>query len=171
MPNHVESDLYVTPLNKEGRKQLAAFKKHAQSENEDLCHNNFIPYPEHFAEADRAAEAERQKFYNKEIPAYPSVQDGYNSGGYQWCLANWGTKWGIYRSKLKRDSQKGLTYSFETAWSAPHPIIKKMSELYPDLRFTMKSYERGMGFKLHVVWENGKMVKNVEGRYNGNRGG
>lgn len=108
MPNHVESDLYVTPLNKEGRKQLAAFKKHSQSEDEDLCHNKFIPYPEHFAEADRVA---------------------------------------------------------------PYPIIQKMSELYPDLRFTMKSYERGMGFKLHVVWENGKMIKSEEGRYNGNRGG
>lgn len=41
---------------------------------------------------------------------------------YQWCIANWGTKWNVHADdEAIIDTDGSIT--FETAWSAPQPII------------------------------------------------
>jgi len=51
---------------------------------------------------------------------------GY-SGWYDWCIANWGTKWDarIDDSFLEDDV---LTIYFDTAWSPPIPIYQELFE-------------------------------------------
>lgn len=47
---------------------------------------------------------------------------------YDWCCKNWGTKWNAYENKqLDAD-----TIIFETAWSAPEPVIAQLAKMHPE---------------------------------------
>lgn len=173
MPNHVEQDLVVTgPV-----ATLQEFIKFAEEEEDVfstpekvkiLSANKFIPYPEEFQKLDDAAEEAHEK-------GDYAVKDGFNSGGYQWCIQNWGTKWGIYDATIvsqKLIGKKGkIKYTSQSAWSPPLPVVDAMSKKFPDLKFDMKYYERGMAFKGHYVVQNGEVLTNEESAYHGHRGG
>ena len=45
---------------------------------------------------------------------------------YDWNRKHWGTKWNAYESKLDGDVLR-----FETAWSAPHPVLEALSSATP----------------------------------------
>ena len=50
---------------------------------------------------------------------------------YDWRCRNWGTKWNAYDiAAFDEDSD---TITFETAWSAPHPILEKLSQMFPEV--------------------------------------
>lgn len=51
---------------------------------------------------------------------------------YDWRCNNWGTKWNAYDFRPFEDN----TLTFSTAWSRALPIIDKLSEMYPDIRFS-----------------------------------
>jgi len=55
---------------------------------------------------------------------------------YEWSVSNWGTKWNAYNCILCEASGKSAELCFQTAWSAPHPILKQLSEQYPALEFS-----------------------------------
>ena len=164
MPNWCENDLFVEGTSEE----LARFRENMACEDQDghhmvLSEERLIPYPEKFRTANR--------------------DDGFNQGGYEWCITNWGTKWGFCGVELvgsKRttegiDELSGgyfqLTYTFDTAWSPPEPLIKRMGELYPNLMFDLRYYERGSGFKGRLLVENGEVVEETQESYSGGRGG
>jgi hypothetical protein len=100
-------------------------------------------------------------------------KDGYNDGGYDWCIRNWGTKWGFCHSKLiESNFDTGrLFYSFDTAWSPPTPLIFKMSQMFPHLIFTLKYWECGSAYKGTYIVHNGVIIKDVSSHYFGGRGG
>lgn len=54
---------------------------------------------------------------------------------YEWCVDNWDTKWNAYSFDEYSSDQTdtGVTIAFQTAWSAPHPILEKLSEMYPEV--------------------------------------
>lgn len=48
---------------------------------------------------------------------------------YGWCNANWDTKWNSYSNvEISEDEIK-----FDTAWNEPTSILRKLSEMYPNL--------------------------------------
>lgn len=51
---------------------------------------------------------------------------------YDWCRAKWGTKWNAY--DIYRD---GDTIEFNTAWSAPAPVIAQLSKKFPKVEFQL----------------------------------
>ena len=64
---------------------------------------------------------------------------------YDWCICNWGTKWNSFHydeledetPEFVKERCKETPFTdyviFDTAWNAPHPVIEKFVELYPDL--------------------------------------
>lgn len=48
-------------------------------------------------------------------------------GWYDFNCTNWGTKWNAYDIVA---IECGI--QFDTAWSAPHPVIKKLAEMFPN---------------------------------------
>ena len=52
---------------------------------------------------------------------------------YDWAIGKWGTKWNAYGYDGYTDYSACDELTFQTAWSAPHPILKKLSEMYPDV--------------------------------------
>ncbi len=63
---------------------------------------------------------------------------------YEWCIQHWGTKWNAYYVSEDRNSAEN-TIAFNTAWSAPHVILKKMSEMFPDVTIEHKWADEDIG--------------------------
>lgn len=172
MPNWCECDLLV-----EGKpEELERFRQFARGRDfEVLSADRFLPYPEEFRVLDAQHQALEKKASAGEIPwdLVRRFKDGFNSGGYEWCLKHWGTKWGICHSRLVEDNtgSGSLFYQFETAWTPPLPVIRRMGELFPRLRFKLEYYEGGMGFRGTFVVEGGEVVFDEVEDYHGLRGG
>jgi len=144
-----------------------------------------IPYPKEFRlldearqEAEEILEARLSKIEDekernrvraegwKEMP-----RDGFNQGGYEWCRKNWGTKWGFCDVELAYDDGRLLEYKFQTAWSPPLPLIRKMGEVFSELTFDLRYFEGGIGFSGWFRIVNNEVVEDREAEYFGNRGG
>lgn len=76
--------------------------------------------------------------FNKIIPM-PDDVDSHN-----WSIANWGTKWNSYGYTSDTRFKDGKL-TFLTAWSAPHPILEKLSEIYPDIKFEHEWADEDIG--------------------------
>ena len=76
--------------------------------------------------------------FNKIIPM-PDDADSYN-----WCIANWGSKWNSYGYTADSGFKDGKL-TFLTAWSAPHPIIQKLSEMFPEIEITHEWADEDIG--------------------------
>lgn len=196
MPNHCSNDMYVLgPLNEVLRFRDLAVKLDKQGGatiNEDYI----MPYPKQYKDLDEIAKTWNTKLneewaiakvinpdavwisYFKEFQKQNGdcPMDGYNMGGYQWCITNWGTKWGSYNGALPKLTEAGINskikLTFDTAWGPySHEFLAKMSSLFPILEFKNKYFERGMAFQGYTIWKNGELVKEAQTTYKGNRGG
>ena len=104
-------------------------------------------------------------------------KDGFNSGGYDWCVANWGTKWPASRVEVEGpvtgydEKTLEVVFHFDTAWSPPMPVIKRAAELYPALRFELRYFECGCCFNGLFRCSAGAVESNKCGAYFGTRGG
>ena len=185
MPNWCDCDMYVSgPKADLEAFRVAALENVPESDEkrdpEVLDVNNFIPYPEKYREMDRAVErwykenSVSGKKYGQLKPGVKftdAPKDGFNSGGYEWCIQHWGTKWGICRSKVRNVTQSSLVYRFECAWSPCLPVIVAMSEAFKTLKFMLKYFERGAAYKGVFVVKGGTIIRHKESEYSGNRGG
>jgi hypothetical protein len=175
MPNYVNCSLCVVGEEKE----LKKFKEFAKSDEnklglpiEDsdgnkgvtnvLSSHKFIPYPEKYAKYDRKP---------KEIPKIEKIdgkrktimnyQDGYNSGGYEFCNKFWGSKWGICDAEITQETDKFISYSFQSPWSFPVPLAQKMSKMFPKLEFDFEMDEESFAFIGELFFKAGKIIKDT----------
>lgn len=173
MPNWVENSLVITG-NKKDLKKL----QELMGDNFDF--NAISPYPRKFRKMD-----EKWKKMMKKIEKYREIvrgecseeekqrlsrrieklsdwlwshEDGYNSGGYEWCCENWGTKWPASGVE-KEEFDSVVHYYFETAWSPPITLISKLSKKFPKLKFELHAEEPGNDYVVDFVWENGEIVE------------
>jgi hypothetical protein len=71
---------------------------------------------------------------------------------YDWCVENWGTKWGCYDFEIEDG-----TITYTTAWSGVDELIlKKMSQDFPDI---ILSFEEETGWGGEIVISNGDIVE------------
>jgi len=193
MPNHVDCDFWILGNVNKIKKFLAI----AKEGDCILSANKFIPYPKEFKDLDdkrRLAEKEatanlataQQNHASTHIVDYLKsklsevycMDDGFNSGGYEWCRDNWGTKWGIYDTVIEDSNLEDVEeefgkvfISFNSAWSPPLPIIKKMAEAFPDLTFSLLYYERGAQYCGVLTIKKGQILDDFQANYYGDRGG
>lgn len=53
---------------------------------------------------------------------------------YDWAINNWRTKWNAYGyGEDTIDYHDGDMLYFQTAWAAPHPVLAKLAEMFPDV--------------------------------------
>ena len=170
MPNWCDCELIVTG----NARDIKRFIELAKEDKEVLSANKFIPYPKKYADLDKKAEEwDKTHQVNKKRGLLGNGKrptDGFNQGGYNWCIQNWGTKWGFCEATVEDERPKYVNYRFDTAWSPPVPLIKAMGEQFPKLRFYLQYFEGGMGFQGEAIFENGTLTESTNS-YNGNRGG
>ena len=125
MPNWCDCDLTI-----EGPKErLEGFLGEVESEESLFDFVRIVPYPETFRELDRLAAEWLSK--PPEERTDPPPKDGFNKGGYYWCVEHWGTKWPASGVGLDRDvwpenseSSGSVSFHFSTAWSPPSPRFR-----------------------------------------------
>lgn len=198
MPNHCSNDLFVSGPVDEIKRFLEKAVKLVDDDGDDdgatLNEDFIMPYPEEFKQKDRLASEYQQRFdaewklsqiqnpsltykeFNETFQANngPRIVDGFNSGGYEWCESNWGTKWGSYNGEIPEITKEGkrLKLTFDTAWRPyANSFFEKLSSLFPLLRVVNKFYEQGVGYKGHTTWKNGKLLNESVSSYRGPRGG
>lgn len=64
---------------------------------------------------------------------------------YDWSVANWGTKWNAYGFDSNIDYSKEKEIRFLSAWSAPHPVIARLAEMFPSVKFEHKWADEDIG--------------------------
>lgn len=117
---------------------------------------------------------------------FGTTKDGFNSGGYEWCITHWGSKWGAANAE-RRDYRGNTIITFQTANSPlRNELIGSLHELFPLLTLRMEYYERGMAFCGGATWSSeydyepedddppwrpGVATKIWRREYNGGRGG
>lgn len=87
--------------------------------------------------------------------------DNYAKYGFidelDWREQNWGTKWNAYHTQIN-DLDKADIY-FDSAGSPVPPLIKALSEKYPDCKFEYEyAEERAGGYAGYYNYENGIAV-------------
>jgi hypothetical protein len=182
MPNWCDCELTVSGEKEEVEK----FEEFAQSGDRVLDANKFIPYPEEYEKLDQEAR-DYEKWIKKQLEGMspsqkrqfrienPRPKDGYNQGGYHWCIVNWGTKWNFSEPYLGdiEDNENGrdIIYYFSTAWSPPEGLLDKMAEMFPKLQFDFRCYEGGSAFQADGFWTGGNREYLTYSDYHGPRGG
>lgn len=79
---------------------------------------------------------------------------------YDWRIDHWGTKWDAYGYDEGKDYSQSKELRFLTAWSAPHPILRKLSELYPALEITHQWADEDIGFSCGTaVYRSGEQTE------------
>jgi hypothetical protein len=185
MPNWCVNRLTIKG-NKNELEKFKLFAKSSEPRKTALDFNKFVPYPQTFKEKDIVAE-KAQAIYDiilndkttspelrsetwKKYIADSNVKDGYNSGGYEWCIENWGTKWNASEPALTEFKQS-LRYDFQTAWSPPEPVIAEASKIFKNLEFTLRFWERGAAYQGFVNYKAGNKFESEEKEYRGEKGG
>lgn len=158
MADYCENVLFVQGC----KEELERFKEFAHEGYSPLSENRFIPYPEKYRVLD-----EQIGPILKLLSSGITVQTlrnivkkgGFNSGGYEWCCENWGTKWGLLDVRIGAESDNEVIYEFCTAWTPALPVIKKMGEMFPELKFVNHYHDEWWRFKGTFSMENGRCVE------------
>ena len=151
MPNWTTNRIRIEGESAEIRKLLKAMKW----EDELFDFNRLIPMPELLrntgsghstiegkkVEAWYIVERDEHGFEKKARLFTPEEEAELAKIGhpdwYSWSIQNWGTKWNACRVEVD-DANVEYGYAeitFETAWCAPMPVLLKMRETFPTLRF------------------------------------
>ena len=96
-------------------------------------------------------DAGRQAFRNIQQYGFPTW--------YEWSINNWGTKWNAYDCLIFDDDEHDYDeICFNTAWSAPHPILSKIAQMYPDIEVEHEWADEDFGHNLGRVRYKGEVI-------------
>lgn len=132
MPNHVRTVIKISKLKKDDIDivlNLLATKlddpELPDREDWAIDFNKIIPEPEDESECPDKYKVNKDSHVElrKEKPWF---------NWYKWHIDHWGTKWGAYDCYTKI-GKSYIKFVFSTAWTAPMPIIYKLSVLGYDI--------------------------------------
>jgi hypothetical protein len=176
MPNHCETDLTIS-----GPADLVdkCLDQYFTPTSYELDCDKVIPYPTQYREMDRIAHEWEDTQKAKGLSPWDGrPTDGFNSGGYDWCCTNWGTKWGTYEGRGLRvmyntnSGRRKIKLSFTSAWSPPIPVFYALCQMFPELNFVARSFESGGAWSSMTSFRRGRVVLDKANKnYRGRRGG
>jgi hypothetical protein len=142
MPNWCENTFTVEGAEKDVQRFKQLAKPKANKADADLSLASLYPIPEGVYLGDLG----------------PEESQRYGKNNWRdWCIDHWGTKWDA-DATLTNETPDFLAYGFETAWSPPVAWLKKVTQDFPRLRFTLNYYELGMGFSGTAIADKGKLI-------------
>ena len=77
--------------------------------------------------------------------AWNNIQNYGAPTWYEWSINNWGTKWNAYGYDKSSNYNQNTDLWFQTAWSAPHRVIEKLAEMYPNITFEHEWADEDLG--------------------------
>jgi hypothetical protein len=108
---------------------------------------------------------EPHKSFNLDKDDTDNLVDGLN--GFDWARSDkgWGSKWGICSPTLTTDDDNCLVYLFDSAWSPCIPVVAKMNEMFPKLKFNYSYEESGCDFMGEQIYNKGKLIHEEESNF------
>jgi hypothetical protein len=67
---------------------------------------------------------------------------------YEWCPANWGTKWNACHQEHYSYEEGSGQIVFETAWDGVPKIVKQISEMFPEASLTYRYADEDLSYNL-----------------------
>lgn len=128
MPNHVTNQLVIYA---EGEGETQRILDAIKGELEVIDFAKIVPEPDNLFK-DNLGSEQRADCVKKGIPTW-----------YDWNISNWGTKWNAYCQSIQDDGYGVFTLQFDTAWSAPLPVIAALREMFPDAEIYGSWLEEG----------------------------
>jgi hypothetical protein len=157
-PNWCDNDLIITGPAAEiakFKKKAASLKKTVDGVAVEFCLEPFLPLPK---ELDCGPVPFHDKLTKEEKARIKAT--GYKDW-YHRNLAVLGTKWDV-EGELTGKEKTRLGYTFSSAWSPPEEGVRRISELYPKLHFTLVYDESSMDFAGTDEIENGEFVSRTQ---------
>lgn len=116
--------------------------------------NVLFPYPERL----EALDIQRQELEEAGTKWSDLPKDGYNQGGYEWCIENWGTKWNAFDISI--ESEKIL---FNTAWATPMPIWNEIARRIPaGVQMVVEYADEDKGANCGIlIFQHGELLSEV----------
>jgi hypothetical protein len=153
MPNHTESLLTLKGSPKELERFLevasgeslkeSQLKEDLNVEQELFTFESFIPMPSTILRDD-------------------IIGNGRDDNNwYDWRIEHWGTKWDAYSVSIKKEFNIKKPYVkiyFQTAWAPVPKVIKKISEMFPELAIKYAFLDEGGGFCGWEKYKAGKLM-------------
>ena len=128
-----------------------------QSDKEGTYDEFFEDLRSHSAEI---SDEEEKKIWNIGVTAVENLHRCGAPTWYEWCTNNWGTKWNAYGYDEGTDYSASGNLHFQTAWSAPHPVIKKLAQMYPDIIFEHEWADEDIGANCgRKIYSNGECTE------------
>ena len=172
MPNWCSNTLSIRGDKAERQRFIDAVRKTDKKEENEQSYDilgQLYPVPVElkettsgfFGDTEKQKELEEKQARNREIYGY--------GDWYDWCVANWGTKWGDCNTYLDESNEEETNFCFESAWSPPIEGLVHISKSFPTLHFMLNYMEEGMGFYGVTVIENGdaddtcENIEDIEG--------
>ena len=100
MPNWCYNQLQIPVISEDSKTTISDIKKKIFNSKDELDFQKIIPMPK----------SEEENWYD-------------------WSIDNWGTKWNASTEDVDIDDDR-IYIRFNTAWSPPIPIIKKLHEMF-----------------------------------------
>lgn len=101
---------------------------------------------------------ERIEMLKKGIQAIENKKNHGYTDWYNWSIDHWGTKWGGYSFAQEKIGEID-SYVFETAWSAPHPVIEELSKQNPFVEILHQWADEDTGYNCGVrSWLAGEIL-------------
>lgn len=93
-------------------------------------------------------------------PAYDRALKAYQETGYaywyDWNVDHWGTKWNAYGQNDQRNTED--TIFFETAWSFPEPIVRRLAQIFTDVEILWDYADEDSGSNTgKIICRNGRV--------------
>lgn len=117
--------------------------------------NRIIPYPDEYIRLDQAAK-EYEAAHPDDWTGRPT--DGFNSGGYEWRVDYWGTKWNAEDPSIESADEVSAEIRLLTASFPPIPIVTRISEMFPDAGITLHFSEYMAAYRGCVAARAGELT-------------
>jgi hypothetical protein len=154
------------------KKEVEQFRKFARGINpftdessddtgvEELCLHKFVPVPAkillHPGGLNVAYQVQNQECEGDDGNKYKG------GGGHEWCVENWGTKWGVGHCVVE-DASGGIDYLLTTAWTPfGQKVLEAMAQKFRLLNFSYRFAEPGCSFRGKYEAEGGKLTNVFE---------
>lgn len=138
MPNWCDNTLHITHENPE------MMKKVIDAWNSGSPLQTMRPCPQELYDTYAGSSADEEKQKENERKEKANIKKYGFENWYDWCLANWGTKWDIDTLRSNNDYNTCFEECFMSAWSPPIAFYEYLSSL--GYKVKASYFESGMGF-------------------------
>jgi len=140
MPNHCTNLLSCTS----GKSLGEILKPYMTEDGKNIDLNKILPMPEGIRKLNdmstheeitkqRTPEEQQERDALIESLKEQNKKETGHESWYEWCVANWDTKWNAYNCWSLEDSDMTLddisNLGFQTAWSPPINVIRELAKL------------------------------------------